>query len=311
MEPCCNWEKAGMLMSQMEKKQIEMTAITSGDSNGVELGVFENGTGFLTGRGLASVCGVAPSAVNEWANEFDANSGKPRDETLYKILKANGFDGSALFAKTKFNGQVVNGYPEKVAASFIEYYAFESKPTMEKARHNHRILARAGLRAFIYTQLGFDPNAKDPFRSYHSRLLLNKLPSGVFSCFIETSHIVLTSIQVGLAVDDHTVPDISVGIAWSKYWKDNKLAVKYGERTKYTHVYPADYPQSAVEPEAWAYPLSALSDFRIWLDTIYLPQKYPAYLDRKVKAGALPASRAELLIEALVPKELGSGDHAP
>jgi hypothetical protein len=301
-------------MPNLVKNQLEMVVVTSRDLDGIELGVLDDGTGFLTGRGLAQVCGVAPSVVNEWANGFDANSGKPRDQALYRLLQANRFIGDSLFIKTKVNGQVVNAYPETVCMAFLEYYAFEAKPTNEKAKNNHRVLARAGLRAFIYTALGYNPKGKlaDPFRSYHERLLLNKMPAGFFSCFSESAHVVLASIQLGLVVDQHTVPDISVGQFWSKFWTANSLAGKFGERITYEHVYPTDYPQSAaVRPEAYAYPVEALGEFRAWLEREYLPEKYPSYLQRKVSAGALPASRAELLIEALVPAQLGVGTDSP
>lgn len=133
-------------------------------------------------------------------------------------------------------------------------------------------------------------------------------PSQYFSVFTETAHVVLASIQHGLTVDAHTVPDISVGMMWSKHWKDLDLDTLYGARTKYPHVYPPDYPQSAADPDAFIYPIAALGEFRRWLSEIYLPQKYPTYLRSKVKGGAIPASRVELLIAAVQPLAIGPGD---
>lgn len=68
------------------------------------------------------------------------------------------------------------------------------------------------------------------------------------------------------------------------------------------HVYPPDYPQAASDRQAWMYPADALGRFRAWLDEVYLPEKYPEYIKRKVKSGALPASRAELLLAATIPQ---------
>lgn len=292
------------------KKQLEMNALTVSSANDVEMGVLADGTSFLTGRGLATVCGVAPSVINQWANEYDADSQKPRDVAITRLIEQQKYEGDSLFYKTRFNGQEVNAYPEAVCMAVIEYYAFEADRKSEQALRSYRAFARAGLRAFVYTSLGYDPQRQipDPFRSYYERHMLNKVPRGMFSCFSETAHIVLTSIQSGLQVDQHTVPDISVGQMWSKHWTENKLAEQFGERDKHPHIYPPDYPQSAVTPEAFVYPIDSLGAFRAWLDSDYLPKKYPGYLQRKVKLGALPASRAELLLEALVPKELSEGD---
>jgi hypothetical protein len=116
----------------------------------------------------------------------------------------------------------------------------------------------------------------------------------------------LESIRHGLTVDNHTVPDVSVGIAWAKYWKSNNLEAKHGPRKKYPHKYPDDHPQSAannvIEPNI--YPTAALVEFRTWLETDYLPRTYPRYL----KSKQLPPSRAELLIASLVPPQLEDSD---
>lgn len=295
-------------MPNLVKKQLEMTAIVSRTFDDLEIGVLADGTAFLTGSALAAVCGVDRSVVNRWANEFDANSGKTRDEALYRLLQAQQYEGDSLFIKTRLNGQEVNAFPEAVCMAILEYYAFDAERNSDRALHNYRRLARAGIRAFVYSALGYSPNQQIPgqFKSYLDRVMLNRVPNGMYSCFSETAHIVLTSIQAGLIVDDHTVPDISVGKAWSTYWKSNNLAARFGERTKHSHSYPADYPQSAANEiiEAYVYPIDSLGEFRSWLDREYLPQRYPNYLAKKVKTGALPASQAELLLATLVPPQI-------
>lgn len=294
--------------TKMVKRQLQLPVTAARDVGGIEMGVFADGTTFLTGRGLAAACGVVPSVVNQWANEFDINSGKERDEIIYEILEDQGYEGDDLFVKVILNGQEVNAFPEVVCMAVLEYYAHHAERGTEQAKHNLRLFQRAGLRTFVYSTLGYDPTNQVPaaFRAYHDRVLLNRMPSGFFSCFSETAHIVMESIRQGLQVDSHTVPDGSVGIAWAKYWKDNNLEAKYGPRDKY----PDDHPQSAANDfiEANVYPLSALGAFRLWLDREYLPQQYPRYLQNKVKQGALPPSRAELLIASLVPPQFDDGD---
>lgn len=298
--------------TKMVKRQLQLPVTTARDVGGIEMGVFANGTTFLTGRGLAAACGVVPSVVNQWANEFDANSGKERDQIIYEILEDQDYDGDTLFVKVMFNGQEVNAYPEVVCMAVLEYYAHHADRSNDHARHNLRVFQRAGLREFVYSNLGYDPTHKIPaeFQAYHDRVLLNRMPQGYFSCFSETHHIVMESIRHGLPVDSHTVPDGSVGIAWAKHWRDNNLEAKYGAREKYPHKYPDDHPQSVANDiiEANIYPLKALGEFRLWLESDYLPQLYPKYLQSKVKQRLLPPSRAELLIASLVPPQLEDGD---
>lgn len=114
----------------------------------------------------------------------------------------------------------------------------------------------------------------------------------------------LTSIREGLIIDSYTVPDISVGMAWSKAWAANGFDDTYGARVKHPHLYPAYFPQAKAngEIEAYIYPLKALGEFREWLGKTYLPQKFPSYLKRKKKQGILPTARVEALLKAVQPQ---------
>jgi hypothetical protein len=98
----------------------------------------------------------------------------------------------------------------------------------------------------------------------------------------------------------------SIGVCWSKYWSENHLADKYGERTKWPHRYPDDHPQSKSNPqESWCYPLGALGAYRLWLQDEYIEGgKFSGYLQGKVAKGQLPPSIAQLAISAIVPKQI-------
>ncbi|HVW28098.1 MAG TPA: hypothetical protein VHC69_22195 [Polyangiaceae bacterium] len=192
-----------------------------------------------------------------------------------------------------------HAYPESVVMSFLDYFAFEAQNPTETAQRNFRTLARAGLRVFVYSALGYDPQraVPAPWREFHDRMLLASSPMGFFSVFKETADFVLNAIRAGLRVDQHTVPDISVGKAWGEYWKSKDLARSYGERQKHDHNYPDYFAQAASNPqEIWVYPLAALGEFRLWLQAEYVPEKFPRYLETKVARGLLPPSVAELLL---------------
>jgi hypothetical protein len=291
-----------MLRKQIMSEIIKVYTCKKIDD--VEMGVLADGTSFLTGRTLSKMCGVSPSSINDWGEEVPERGDRLRGGKMADLLAAQGFEGVRLFDKIPFEDQLeVNAYPDSVCMAFLEYYAFEAgRNCTEEAKTNYRVLARKSLQDFIYRSVGYDPSNAVPliWRQYHDRLLLNPVPLGYFSVFKETSDIVITSIREGLIVDDHTVPDISVGLVWSKYWGSQQLDDKYGARTKYPHVYPEYFPQSQANDriEAYIYPVDSLGEFRRWLYSEYLPNKYPSYLKNKVKKGAIPASRVELLLKA-------------
>lgn len=199
--------------------------------------------------------------------------------------------------------------------AFLDYYAFEAATPSEIAQRNFRVLAKAGLRIFVYSALGYDPAkaVPAPWRELHDRLLLASCPSGYFSIFMETSAFVLNAIRGGLRVDEHTIPDISVGIAWAKHWTDDKLDDLYGPRIRFEHNYPDYFPQAASNPQhPWVYPVGALGEFRVWLQDEYVTKRFPKYLDTKVQKGLLPPSVAQLLIaEATAPALPSAGPTGP
>lgn len=285
--------------AQSQLKLLEV-AISITD-NGIEMGVLRDGTPYLTERGLGRICDVSPSSISKqsvlWATGKRANS-------FAKILNEQGLNRDQLFIDVKVNGTLVHAYPDDVCMAFLEYYAFDAEQyCTEAAKANYRKLARRTLREFIYIATGYDPAKVVPthWRQFHDRTLLNKVPSGYFSVFREISDMVICSIRAGLKVDDHTVPDISVGKIWSKYWLEHSLAAKYGERKKFPHTYPEYFPQAEANSviEAYIYPLKSLGEFREWMQLTYLPEKFPDYLKRKAKLGALPVSSVELILAAV------------
>lgn len=287
-------------MSQLVIKQV-MVAVTN-EVAGVEMGVLADGTPYLTGRGLSTICGTAPSTIIEHAKSWLEGQ---RDGKFHGFLVSQGVDQESLYIKTRHRKRDVHAYSDSISMLILEYYAFEAKH--ELAQRSYRFLARKSLREFIYARTGYDPARQVPqnWRQFHDRLELNLVPRGYFSVFREMTDVVIASIRAGLAVDEHTVPDISVGRMWSKHWEDGGLAARCGERIRYEHNYPDYFPQADSNPQQpWAYPNSALGEFRDWLTSEYLPEKYPDYLDGKVRKGELPADTARQVLAAVLPAEL-------
>jgi hypothetical protein len=303
-------------MSETNQLALKLEVLRSVEVEGlpIEMGVLQDGTPFLSGRGLAKACGISNSTLVEWG-EFTPKLGDSlRAGKMAEILAAQKYEGDRFFVRVPNGIQfgkeaTVSAYPDAVCMAFIEYYAFEADK--ERAKNSFRVLGRRELRKFIYEAIGYDPNQSTltSWQQFHDRLLLNKVPSGYFSVFQETSGVVLNAIRSGLICDQHTVPDTSIGSVWGKYWTSNKLEEKYGSRVRYSHIYPSYFPQSQANGyiKPFIYPYAALGEFRQWLDDEYIPEKFPSYLNRKIKEGALTSESAMKVIKAITPHLLSSG----
>lgn len=273
------------------------------DVQGVEMGILDNGTPYVTARGLARFCGVSPSVIITLSAEWGDNPNRPRNQKILTLLSEREiYSPESLYTPIEVDGTTHHAYTEQYAMSILEYYAFEANDISHHARNIFRKLARNSLREFIYTCIGYDPNNNVPpeWQQFHDRLTLNSSPANYFSVFMEMSDMVLAAIRHGLTVDSHTIPDISVGLIWSRYWNKQNLDEKYGKRVKSIHEYPDYFPQAEKGPvEAWVYPLEALGEFRLWMQNIYLPEKLPNYLKNKVKQGQLQATSIAPILTAL------------
>lgn len=100
-------------MTKIAPRQLTLDVDQVGELEGVEMGVFSDGTAFLTGRGLSRMAGVAARVVNSWAQEFDPDSGRRRDEAISRLLVAQGFEGP-LFYEVTHLGRRVHAFPATV-----------------------------------------------------------------------------------------------------------------------------------------------------------------------------------------------------
>ena len=234
-----------------------------------------------------------------------AFSARSRIAFFHDYLTKNGYSEPHLYIELIRNGSPYYAYPDVVCMAFLEYFSFEAQRTNATAVENYRNFARFGFQEFVYTALGYTP--PDPWKLHNARisLLKDSVPLGYFSVFKESSGLIVDLINAGLSVNQHTIPDGSVGGTWGRYWTDNNLSARYGERVKYPHYYPPEYPQSQSNPQdAWAYPNEAWAEFQNWLRTVYLPTKYPIYILKK--ANVLPGgvSEAQRLASMYQPKAL-------
>jgi len=286
-----------------EQLDLNLRAIREVEIDGIQMGVLSNGTPYLTMRGLAIMCGVAPSVIQGIAANWPAERLKPRGRKIDASLTAQGYKSDQLVIKTKGNGGEVHAYTDAVCMSILEYYALDaSQPNSEVARNNYRILARDSFRRFIYQRTGYsEASTQASLQVFQQRLQLNdQIPANYFSIFREMADLTFHLANSNFKLDAQSIPDISVGIHWGKYWSKNSLADQYGERVKFIHNYPENFPQAqGNQKEAWIYPILSLGVFRNWLQSTYVHTHLAPYLAKKVGEGALPAPKAEQILMAV------------
>lgn len=293
----------GMAVTGQYSLDLEIVAETEID--GVGMGVLKNGSTFLTIRGLARMCGVDHSALVRLTGQWQDVPLKPREARIREIIRSRGHDDSVAFIATYKDGTIHHLIPDHVCMAVLEYYAFDaSSASNVHALNSYRTLAGAGLSAFIYQKVGYNPNQSPnaAWQKFHDRVSLayNTVPPGYFSVFKEIADMIVTLIRGGADLGDKFIPDISVGIHWGKHWTTNNLDVVYGMRMKYDHNYPDYFPQSLSNPQpAFCYPDDALAEFRRWVRTKYLPTHLPAYISKKVSEGMIGGSAAQVAIQAL------------
>ncbi len=279
--------------------------------DGVGMGVLTDGTPFLTGRGLARLCGVIQRQIQNITAEWLDERATPRINKIKDILQSHNAQVDYPYLPIRQRSGIYYAYPDVVCLAILEYYAFDAEKNKgHVARKNYRLLAGKALRDFIYTQVGYDPKntLPDKWRQFHDRISLtyNSVPKGYFGIFKEMSDMIVTLGQAGLYINDNFVPDISVGKAWSAHWSSNNFDTSYGERMKYEHNYPSYFPQSESNPqEPWCYPEIALGELRRWLRDVYIGNgKFKNYIEGKTKRQELPVSFAQLAISAYGIKEI-------
>lgn len=298
-------EKDGLITAlQLE---LDLTIVTEIEADGIGMGVLSNGAPYLTGRGLARLCGVDHSTIIKITNDWQEVPLKKRISMIKKSIRDGDGDDTYVFLPVQRSGTIYHAFPENVCMAILEYYAFDSGGENEHAKKAYRTLARKGFTDFVYEQVGLTRNAS--IRDLSTKQFMDRvgmvyqaIPIGFFCVFKEIADMFATLIAKEIQIDSSFVPDISVGMAWSKYWKEENLDAVYGMRKHFSHQYPSYYPQSAAGPQdAYCYPEEALGEFRKWMREVYRQGKFQAYLDGRVKAGSLAPVKATAIIDAYRP----------
>lgn len=291
-----------------EQLRLALEVAVEREIDGIGMGVLKDGTPYLNLRGLAQMCGVDHTMIVRITADWLQTPLRPREQKIRELVRAQGADDSIAFMAVNKNGTIHHILPAAVCMAVLEYYAFEARSESNTAAKSYRMLARKGFNDFIYAQVGYNPSGAPDvaWKQFHDRVSLNyhTVPDGYFSVFKELADMFVTLIRGGAHLGQAFIPDISVGLLWSKHWTAENLEVVYGDRIKYDHNYPAYFPQSASNPQhPYCYPDEALGEFRKWVKEEYIANRMPGYLDQKIREGKIPAPAARAALDAFAPRK--------
>ncbi|MBH3070615.1 hypothetical protein I5M92_11055 [Serratia marcescens] len=296
----------------MKQQSLSITPIAIKEVDNISMGILPNGETFLSLQGLARFCGMAPSSIIQLAQDWEKGEaqGRQRGRQLEELIKEWTETEQApdsLYVQLSSNNSItgtIHAVPEQIVMAITDYYAHFAQVKKDEAIINYRKAAKFGLRKYIYERLSYketDAISKS-WSLFQERILLNETPRGYFTMFDEATSIIASLIRNNIIVDDSIMPDGSLGSHWGRYWRANSLSEKYGEQIKIRHNFPESYRQ--LDPEINAYPHSALSEFRGWFEDVYLPEKYPEYVKRKVKDGKIMLESIPVLLSAVMPPDV-------
>ncbi|WP_156143832.1 hypothetical protein [Sphingomonas taxi] len=285
------------------------------------MGVLNDGTPFLTQRGLAALCGVKNAHIGTISSQWSEPLPKPRINKIRDILARDGHELPTAHVQVRANNRVIYAYREEISLAVIEYYAFDAGQFCQpEARDNFRVLAKKGFRDAIYESVGYTPEQglTEKWRAFHDRISLvyHSAPDGFFSIFKESAEVTVTLGQSGIYSSENIVPDISIGKCWGQFWRDHDLEKIYGHRLEYKHYYPDYFPQSVSNPQTpWCYPESSLGEFKRWLREDYIRGgKFRNYLGGQLQKKQIDAPAAQQALAAyklppLLTKAANPADH--
>ena len=142
--------------------------------NGVGMGVLTDGTPFLTGRGLARLCGISNARIVELSGDWNDEK-RPLTRRVKELLAAKGLAVSASHIAIEQSSGTFYAYPDPICIAVLEFYAFDAGANIrQRAIDNFRLLAGKALQEFIYTQVGYDPRNEVPgvWKQFHDRVSL-------------------------------------------------------------------------------------------------------------------------------------------
>lgn len=98
------------------------------ERDGIDMGVLSDGTAFLSGRGLARLCGVHHSVIGEIFSDWNSTPQKPRIKKIKEILEGQGLTyRSPVIGVLEIDQLQTYAWPDIVCLAILEYYALDAQ----------------------------------------------------------------------------------------------------------------------------------------------------------------------------------------
>lgn len=129
-----------------QQQKLELFPVKEIEVDGIQMGVLNNGTPYLTMRGLSRLCGVDSATMVRLTTNWLEERSKPRGKKIDAILQAKGLRLTSLYTTIVNQGVETHAYPDNVCMAILEYYAFEASGSGQfdstTALRNFRLLQR-------------------------------------------------------------------------------------------------------------------------------------------------------------------------
>jgi len=94
------------------QQDLELFPVKEVEVDGVQMGVMNDGTPFLTGRSLAVMCGVHHSVIQDLSTGWSSERLKPRGKKIDAIIREQGFEASNLYIPSTTSRRDHYHYPD-------------------------------------------------------------------------------------------------------------------------------------------------------------------------------------------------------
>src|SRR5690606_42020036 len=107
--------------------QLDLFPIKEVEIDGIQMGVLNDGTPYLTARGLALMCGIDNSVLIRMANNWQEEKSKPRGKKIAALLANQGYSGLGHYLRAVGNGGESHAYYESECIAVLVDYAYDTE----------------------------------------------------------------------------------------------------------------------------------------------------------------------------------------
>ena len=240
----------------------------------------------MTVTALANFCGTEQPVITNILNKI--RDSDPILNDLEECLKPYAGKDWRLISND-LQGRVI--IIDDLCQAIVEYYALDARTYKGKevARTNFRVIAKAGMRLFIWSKTGYIPDEMRSENQKHIRgaywykrigLAMSDterpLQAGYFCIYVEMMRF-FSELEMrlnyvindmNLETNEHIVPDISIGLCFNNWLRDDSQSARNSRRQFLNSTDIIDFRPSANNKSGYR-PAGANSDEVLMYNHVY------------------------------------------